>query len=186
MDSKTLEEIIVGPGHLDKEIFTSVKKEAEDQKIPLEELLVEKELIRDEQLGRLMAESLGFPFVELRKESVDQELLSLIPELVARSKGVIAYGRKDDSVKVGMVNPKDIETRHMIEKRVGGSILPYYITRQDLDAALIRYSSSLRQVFDKPCDLFFRDPAFGLNSAARTAKYSGRPSSSSLCCQRPI
>jgi type IV pilus assembly protein PilB len=144
-----LEKLLVEPGHIKKEPFDGAKKEAEDGKLILQDLLVEKGLIRDDQLGRLVAEHLGFTFAELAKESIDNELLSMIPELVARSKGVIAYARKNGGVMVGMVNPNDLETRHMIEKRIGEKIFPFYITRRDLEGALVRYSSSLRQVFDE-------------------------------------
>ena len=95
ISTEKLKELLVRPGHIGEADFESVLKEAKEKRRPLEELLVDKELITDDRLGRLIAEELDYKFVDLRKEKTDEEVLNLIPELVARSKGAVAFAAAD-------------------------------------------------------------------------------------------
>jgi len=144
-----LNEILIGPGHISRADFKSALKEAKENKKDLTSVLIEKDLITDEHLGRLIAEELGYSFINLRKEKIDEEVLNLIPELVARSKGVIAFAKKEKGIKVGMINPKDLKIKHLIEKRAGQKVLPYFITKRDLQIAFSQYKPSLKDEFEK-------------------------------------
>ena len=142
-----LKNLLVGPGHISEQDFKDAVEEAKTTKKDLQVVIVEKNLLKDAQLGRLVAEELGFPFIDLKKEKVDNTTLRLIPELVAKSKGVIAVARKKDGVKVGMIHPNDLETQHLLEKRIGEPIVPHFITKRGLEVALALYRASLSDEF---------------------------------------
>ncbi|MCH7597465.1 Flp pilus assembly complex ATPase component TadA [Patescibacteria group bacterium] len=148
-DEKKLKDILVSPGHISIEHFNEALNEAKEHGVSIEEILVSEDLIKDEQLGQLLAQITGFPFVNLRNEAFDEAHFEMIPELVARRMGVVAFGRSEDGVKVGMIEPGDIETRHAIEKRMGENIVPYFITKRDLKGVLSRYKASLYEEFEK-------------------------------------
>lgn len=148
-DEKKLKDILVSPGHISIEHFNEALNEAKEHGVSIEEILVSEDLIKDEQLGQLLAQITGFPFVNLRNEAFDEAHFEMIPELVARRMGVVAFGRSEDGVKVGMIEPGDIETRHAIEKRMGENIVPYFITKRDLKGVLSRYKASLDEEFKK-------------------------------------
>ena len=103
-----LKELLVKPGHVTEVHFEVAKKEADEAGIPLGDYLIEKDLIKDEQLGRLIAEDAHYQFMSLREEKIDISALSLIPELVARSKGVMVFARDRDGAKIAMLDPSDI------------------------------------------------------------------------------
>ena len=144
-----LKEILVEPGHISRADFKSAVREAKENKKDLISVLIEKELVTDEHLGRLIAEELGYNFINLRKEKIDEEVLDLIPELVARSKGVIAFAKSEKGIKVGMINPKDLKIKHLIEKRAGQKVLPYFVTKRDLQTAFSQYKPGLKDEFEK-------------------------------------
>ena len=54
----------------------------------LDEVLIEKDFVADEHLGRLIAEELEMNFVNLRNEKIDKKVLSIIPEIVAEKQRV--------------------------------------------------------------------------------------------------
>jgi len=149
LSKEKLKEMLVRPGHISEVDFDLIAEEAEEKKKDIKGLLIEKEFIRDEQLGQLIAESLGFAFVDLKREKIDEEVLRLVPEIVAESRGFVLFFRDEKGVKAGMINPDDIETRHIIEKRVGQKVLPFYITSQDLKRGLEFYNNSLKDEFNK-------------------------------------
>lgn len=149
ISSDKLRELLVEPGHVSKADFETSVKASEKQKKDLADVLIEKDLIKDDQLGRLIAEDAGWRFIDLSQEKLEEQVLNLIPELVARSKGVIAFARSEQGLKVGMTDPGDLEIRHFIQKRTGEKVFPYFITKQDLHNALFAYQPSLEREFDK-------------------------------------
>ncbi|MFH1451446.1 MAG: type II/IV secretion system protein [bacterium] len=158
IETSRLREFLVNPGYISDADFSEIEKQALERNEDLQDLLIDKELIKDEELGQLIADDIGFPFANLRKEKIDEKVLSLIPELVARSKEVVAFGQTKDVLKIGLVNPNDLETRHIIEKRVGQKLAIYYITSRDLQSALTLYQGSFKEEVDKILENF-RDPA---------------------------
>lgn len=147
--TEKLKDLLVRPGHISEADFSLASTESKKKKKDIAEILIEKNLIRDEQLGRLIADELGYNFVNLRKEKIDQLLLDAIPEIVASSKGVIAFNKSNGEIKVGMTNPNDLEVKHLLEKRLSGPVNPYYITPRDLEEALLHYRAELKDEFEK-------------------------------------
>lgn len=115
---------------------------------PFEEILVERNYISDVNLGRLIAESSGWRFISLEKESIDLNVLKLIPEKVARKQEVIAFGESEDGVKIAMNNPDNAEIVHLIEKKIGRRVIPYYATRKDISERIFLYKTDIRKEFD--------------------------------------
>ncbi len=144
-----LEKLLVSQKHVAQADFVKASEEAQKKNIPLEELVVEKGLIKDEHLGAMIAEQYGVPFVDLGSVRIDDAVLVLIPEVVARARGAIPFFRDDQHLRVAMRQPDDLEIRHLIEKRAGLHVEPYYVTSTDFKAALERYKASLTVAFEK-------------------------------------
>jgi len=74
-------------------------------------------------------------------------VMDLIPELMARSKGVLAFKIGTKGISVAMTNPGDLKTIHLIKKRVGQPVITYYLTKRDLQNALFKYKGTLKEEF---------------------------------------
>ncbi|MEI7452451.1 MAG: GspE/PulE family protein [Candidatus Falkowbacteria bacterium] len=142
-----LHELLVDRGYISEADFNAAITRAEAEKSSVEEALFGADLIHDDQLGRLVADDFGYRFIELKRENIDQEVFALIPESMAVSRGIVALGHDGDSFKVGMRNPDDLETISLIEKRLGGPIIPYYITARDFEDSVFKYKSGLSGEF---------------------------------------
>ena len=138
-----LKTLLVRPGHVKDKDFENAAKQAKIQNKRLEDVLVETGLIKDEQLGRLIADGFGFPYADLDSTKIDNDAFNMIPELVARAKRVAAFAKDKDNIKVAMLNPNDIDTIHMIEKRTGLKVIPHFATNQDLKNSLVRYREDI-------------------------------------------
>jgi len=134
---------------LSEDQFDTILKQSKEEKRPVDQVLVESDLISDENLGRLLAEETGQRFINLRKEKVQEEALNLIPEVMARSKGIIAFSIGKQGLKVGLLDPDDLDVRHLIEKRSGQRVIPYLITQKDFQNALFHYKSTLKNELDE-------------------------------------
>ena len=152
--NEKLKELLVEPGHIKAEVFTSLVNESESRKTDLIELLVSKDLIKDDQIGKLIAEDAGYRFVNLRNEKIEDDLLELIPERVAKEKGVIVFGRDKDEIKVAMLDMDDIEILHMIEKKAGVKAKSYFVTKNDFYNILARYKANIKVAFNQLLEKF--------------------------------
>ncbi len=152
--NEKLKELLVGPGHIKEEVFLSIINEAENNKKNVVDILVAKDFIKDEQIGRLIAEDANYSFVNLRNEKIDDDLLDLIPENVARTRGVIVFGKKDNVVRAGMLNMEDLETKHMVEKKSGCKVKSYFVTEYDFKNALARYKANIKVAFNRLLEKF--------------------------------
>lgn len=117
------------------------------EKISLLEYFLNEGIINKDLLGQAIAEYYDVRYLDLSREKIDDEVVNLIPELVAKTKKVVALSRTDQGVKVAMVNPADLETRHFVAKRLGEKIIVHYLTEQDLQDALAVYKVGLQDSF---------------------------------------
>jgi len=149
LSTKQLREILVEPGYISEADFKKAEDGSVSQSKRLEDVLVFKDLIKDENLGLLIADRFGFVFVDLRKEKIDEEILDLIPESVARHNGVIAFGEDGKGIKLAMVDPYNLKIKHLIEKRAGKPIQVFFVTNNDFKNVLAKYKANIKVAFNR-------------------------------------
>jgi type IV pilus assembly protein PilB len=134
---------------IDQDQLEAALKEADTKEVDLGELLLDKDLIVDVNLGKVVADMLGVQLTRLDQISIPAECLAIIPEEVARNQMAIVFGRDDNGIKLAMLNPKNDEFAQMVGKKAGVEAKIFYATRRDLDAALSRYKNDLQESVEK-------------------------------------
>ncbi|MBL7141865.1 type II/IV secretion system protein [Patescibacteria group bacterium] len=142
-----LRELLTGPGHISKEKFNSAAAEAKKEDIPLERLLVERGLVLDENLGKIIAESSDYRFIDLKREEISENILRIVPELVARIQQVIVFDKNKNGLKVAMVDPDNYEMAKWLEKKTGEKVRVYYATSFGIRDALKFYRKKIKEEF---------------------------------------
>lgn len=122
---------------------------ATQKKISLDDALVEKDLITDENLGKLIADYLQVPFVNLQKEAILADVLRMIPEEVAERKLAIIFGKDESGLKMATVNPKNSDFIDMVSQKAGVKLKIYYATQRDIKKSLDLYKRGLQKTFDE-------------------------------------
>lgn len=144
---KFLKEILVETKIISEEDFNLLKKQAKGKS--LEDLLVEKGLISDSQLGSLIADRIGFPFANLEKIKVKKEILEIVPQIVAEKQKIIAFDRTEDGLKLAMAQPENLEIREFIERKTGLKVIPYFATERQIKESLKYYEEEILRKFEK-------------------------------------
>ncbi len=116
--------------------------------LALSEILLKKELIADENLGKVIAEVIKVPFVNLGKEAIADDLLIIVPEVLARKKKVVAFGKDSGGLKLAMANPADRETVDFIAKKTGEKVVVYFATERDIENAMRFYQKEMQKTFN--------------------------------------
>lgn len=123
------------------------EKEAVKTNKDIGDILVGQGRISEEDLIRLRAYILGFPFVNLENEKIDPQVLKIIPEPIARSHNIVAYRKQDDSLEVAMIDPDDLGTIEFIKKKADLKIKPRFTSRESIKHVLQQYQKSLQAEF---------------------------------------
>lgn len=143
ISAEKLENLLVNPGHINKADFDNAVQEAGKKKEPLASFLVEEGLISDEHLGQTIADAFDFIFVDLKKTKIAEDLLDLMPEVVARSQRAIPFEISGNILKIATSKPKNYEFFKLLEKKTGFRVEVYYTTSLGIDEALKYYKSDL-------------------------------------------
>jgi type IV pilus assembly protein PilB len=151
-----LKQLLVQPGHVSEADFDKAAEIAAKKDISLESYLVDSGMITDGNLGQVIANAFDLRYTNLSKLKIDEEAMRLVPEIVARRNGLIAFGKKEGVLKVAMKNPEDVEMCRFLEKRSGLTVQPYFATDDDIDNALKQYQSSVEEVLTNFFDSIMR------------------------------
>jgi type IV pilus assembly protein PilB len=146
---KQLKEFLLDSGLISEADYASALGESEKSKNKLSpgHVLVNIGKISENDFRRAEAYVLGIPFVSLKDLKIPNEVLSLIPEPVARKNNVIAFQREGDALQVAMLDTKDLSSIEFIKKKVGLKILPRLTDSDSIKSALLLYQKSLHAEF---------------------------------------
>ena len=113
----------------------------------LHEILLNSGRIKEAELHRLEAYILGIPFVDLMHETIDEKILHVIPEPIAKKHNIVAFQKKGKELEVAMLDPDDLQTIEFIRKKEGLRILPRLTTAESIQHVLRQYQKSLAAEF---------------------------------------
>jgi len=138
---------------LEKKIVDNKKLEdilssAKNNDQSLADALIDKEIISEENLTKILAEYLKIKIANLSEITLDLNLVSLIPEKVARKQKLIIFAQEKDALKVAMVDPTDQEIINLISQKTGKKIVPYLVAPRDLENSLKIYRKDIQNTFD--------------------------------------
>ena len=136
IQDEQLKRFILDSGLVPKKELTAAEKIAKDEKRTLAEALVAAGNMTEDDLRRVESYVLGIPFVSLSDTKVDFEILSIIPEPVARNHNIIAYKKNEDSLEVAMLDTADLPAIDFIKKKVGLKILPRLTDTESMRSAV--------------------------------------------------
>ncbi|MFC1801945.1 GspE/PulE family protein [Patescibacteria group bacterium] len=142
-----LKEFIEDSGLVTKLDIKEAEKVSEEREISIGRVLVENDKITEEELNRIKAYVLGIPFIDLTNKKIDFEVLSMIPEPIARNHNIIAFKKTERELEVAMIDTEDLGAINFIKKKVGLKILPRLTNNESIKGALVQYQKSLKAEF---------------------------------------
>lgn len=113
----------------------------------LADVLLARGAMTEDDLRRVESYVLGIPFVSLKDRKIDVEVLSLIPEPVARTHNVVAFKRGEDALEVAVLDVEDLEAIDFVKASLGLKVLPRLTDTASMKAALRQYQKTLKDAF---------------------------------------
>jgi len=147
VEPQQLKAFMMDAGIISSEKFDECLKKAEAKGVKVEDVLVSEGIISENDLRKLEAYILGIPFVDLEKETVDPEVLKIIPEPVARANNIVAFRKRGNDLEVAMLDPEDLRAIEFLKKAFPYRILPRLTTPESIKHVLRQYQKTLEVEF---------------------------------------
>ncbi|MBI2046010.1 MAG: type II/IV secretion system protein [Parcubacteria group bacterium] len=147
IDQTKLKDFIIDSGLIPKAAVDAAEQETKEKKENFSEALLRSGGISEENLRKIQAYVIGIPFVDLKGQKISFEILSMIPEPIARRHNSIAFRKTDDGLEVAMLDTEDFEAISFIEKKTQLKILPRLTDAESIKSGLLQYQKSLKEEF---------------------------------------
>ncbi|MFA6050160.1 MAG: GspE/PulE family protein [Candidatus Paceibacterota bacterium] len=147
LNEKHLEDFLIDSGLTSKADLDVAKSESEKKGVALAETLVSSGKVSEDDMRRANAYVFGLPFVDLAGTKLDFDVLSLIPEPIARKHNIVAYKKNDMALEVAMLDITDLEAIDFVKKKTGFKIMPRLTSTESIKNALLQYQKSLKADF---------------------------------------
>lgn len=144
-----IKKIVVQNGIVTEQQIVPLVEAAKNAQVSLSDILIDKDLISDENLGILIADYCKIPFVVLSKTFIPDDVIHIVPARIARKHKVIAFARDQHGVKLAMADPKNREIMEMIAKKTNQPVFPFYATERDIENTFHIYKRNLQKSFDE-------------------------------------
>ncbi len=147
IEASQLKAFIIDSGLVSQTDIEKALAQAEKTGDDFGNVLVSQGKISEDDLKRMQAYLLGVPYVDLAKTKIPFEILSLIPEPIARTHNIISFKKDGNKLEVAMLDTDDLKAIDFIQKKTGLTIVPRLTSGDSIKNALVQYQKSLKADF---------------------------------------
>ena len=148
IDEKTIIDLLNSSGLVSKTDVAMAQKKSKETNQSIGSVLISDGKLTEKDWNSMQAVSLGIPFVSLKGEKIEPEVLSMIPEPIARNNNIIAYKKSKAGLEVAMLDVDNLSVIDFIKKKVGLKILPRMTSSDSIKEALTQYKKTLEADFE--------------------------------------
>ncbi|MDD5318256.1 MAG: ATPase, T2SS/T4P/T4SS family [Candidatus Pacebacteria bacterium] len=147
IEEEQLKKFILDSGLVSRADIDAAEIEAKKRGQSIGDILVSGGKVLEDDFRRMQAYLFGIPFIDLADQKLDFDVLSTIPEPIARNHNIVAFKKHKDTLEVAMLDAEDLSAIDFIKKKTGLKILPRLTNNDSIKAALLQYQKSLKADF---------------------------------------
>ncbi|MFA5997417.1 MAG: GspE/PulE family protein [Candidatus Paceibacterota bacterium] len=148
-----LKEIVLESGLVTDEDFVAAVEEARRGGQSIPNVLIGRGKIPEDYFIELLSPYYSAPIVNLKKEgeTIDREILELIPEVYAKSKNIVlfAYDKEAHRAKLAMLDPFDYDTIEYVRAKLDAWVDVFLTTVPSLRYGLKQYKKKVGINFEQ-------------------------------------
>jgi type IV pilus assembly protein PilB len=142
-------QILVESGGSTEEDFRKAMEAPETRDSGIDGYFIAHGLLKDEQIGQLVATWYKRIFVRLQDVSIPKDVIRLLPESFAREHLVIPISIDDQVVRIATNEPENKTLLSILEKYLRRSVDFQYATKRNLLDHLYLFQGDIREVVEK-------------------------------------
>lgn len=160
----TIEKLLLQGDHVTDEQLSALKEESARSRRPLQDLVVQDNIIDEATLTQLFAEYADLPFVVLNPNEIPPDVLMRIPEHIARQYNAVLFKVDEDGLQhLAMDDPDDVQAVDFIEKQIGEKTKIYIAPHDNIQSALDNYRGDVDKELNDVIDIQREDDTANQN-----------------------
>jgi type IV pilus assembly protein PilB len=129
---KTVTEILQERKILDEKQVKSVEEKAKKDNMTAQEAIIKLDFLKTPKLLKVLSEEWQVKAVDLSQMEIDEEILKVIPEAVAKRHLAVPFAKEESVLFVAMADPKDFFVSEDLHLRTGLEIQTYLAMPWDI------------------------------------------------------
>ena len=111
--------------------------------------VLKRKLISEQNLLKLYAKNIDVPYAELHDVKIPHDILTKIPERIARKYQAVLFGKNGSTLQLAMADPEDFQAADFIIKQIGQDIKIYVASVSDIMTAIDQYKGNISSEITK-------------------------------------
>ncbi len=162
---------LVSEGVISEEMLVNLEAEAERKSADLLDVLVAENVVTKDYVNDFISTILGVARAELNPSKIDEAVVHLLPETVARERQVVAFHKEDNgTIDVAMLNPSDLESINFLSQNLGAPIKAFLASPTDLNLGFStygrRFTEDFKKIIDEKIEASLRSRSLSVEDAA--------------------
>jgi len=150
----TIEKLLERSGVATPEQINTLKQESARSRRPLQDEVIQEKLMDEEALTKAFADYAQIPFVKLDPRDITSDVLTKIPERIAKQYNVILFKIDEDGLMhLAMDDPDDVQALDFIQKEIGENTIVYIATHENILACLENYRGDVNKELNEVIDI---------------------------------
>lgn len=130
--------------------LAEVEKYSQENKLDFTEALVQKGVVAEDILRKLIALHYQLPEINLSKLTIPSDLFNIVPYIQLEKNNLVIFERTNEVLKIATCKPPiDDEFLQNISKKTGLKINVYFTVFNDINTILINNQQDLQGTFEK-------------------------------------
>jgi len=142
-----VKKIILQGKFIPKEQLEEAWEKVKTGNVDFGQYLVEKNLISENILYEALANYFGVPFIDLRRQTIRKDILTLIPEPIIQNHQIVAYEKNEKELKIACLDPQDLEIFEFLKKKTNLALKISLTTPTSIKEAITQYHKGISAEF---------------------------------------
>lgn len=150
----TIEKLLLQNKSANAEQIATLKEESAKTRRPLQDLVVQDDILDDKKLTQLFAKYADIPYIEVDPKDIPSDVLAKIPEHIARQYNAVLFRIDSDGMQhLAMDDPDDVQAVDFIEKQIGENVRIYISPHSNIMSALENYRGDVDKELNDVIDI---------------------------------
>lgn len=147
---KDIKKILVDEKIIDQPSLEKMIAEADEKNVFLADLLIERDIIKEEKLVSIVSDRLKHQPVTLSDLKIHKRILGAVPKTIVAHYQALPIFLLGKTLVVAMVNPADVLTRDHIKVLTGFHVHPVACSHKDIEKGIsLFYQEDTSQAFEE-------------------------------------
>lgn len=133
---KSVSEILLERKLLPEDKLKQAEEDSKKTGKSFQQSILDLQFMSKTQLLKVLSDEWQVKAVDLGQMDIDKEIVSIIPEAVARRHVAVPFAKEESVLFIAMADPRDFFACEDIHLRTGLEVKPYLALPQDISAAL--------------------------------------------------